>query len=86
MEKSKNNNWLLIGALVFFLVSAGFTTTTNVNQQVSSNGGLCWVCGALGCTFQAGTQYGRTMCLDGNPCFLIGDLCGGPDDGGGPIE
>lgn len=81
MKKSKNSNWILIGAFMFFLVSAGFTTTANANQEVSSSG-LCWVCGAYGCTFQAGDQYGRVDCFGGNPCYLIGAVCGGP--GGDP--
>ena len=83
MRKSKNSSLLLIGALMFFLASAGFTTTTNINQkeikqEVSSDFNLCWLCGAFGCTLQINPQFGRESCEGTNPCLLSGAVCGGP--------
>lgn len=75
MEKIKNN-WLLIGALMFFLTSAGFTTISNEQNNNTSVEG-CYVCSALGCWQTEGSIPGSDICvpIDVYDCMLMGTIC-----------
>lgn len=74
MEKIKNN-WLLIGALMFFLTSAGFTTANSLNSTFLEP--ECYICGSSSCYEASGDQIGETDCTDvGGECELVGGfLC-----------
>jgi len=69
--KKQHSNWLLIGALMFFLTAAGFTA----NQNEITNDFDCNVCTAVGCAEVAEDQIGKTSCDDDDGCTLSGFLC-----------
>lgn len=80
METSKNSNWLLIGALLFFLVSAGFTTINKSMASSPSNIG-CWICDAIDtCKLAANNQIGQEDCQDFAGCSTWGPYCEPEDD------